>query len=129
MCPKLKVTSDKVGYLTVMDVYDRLSSVKEVEGTIYRILTLSNKLRLARETGASRSGLYRKIKTRTLSVSELYSIFSILRDSKEEDKVDTARRYRPQTIEEFNRMNRFRTRTTVKRRKVIDEKEDIDGEA
>ena len=133
MCPKITPTGSNVNYVSIRDIYGKLKGLKDIEGTIYRILTMSNKTYIARILGISRSGIYSKIRSMSMSLSELHEVFSVLNDfvgeNKERKMLDREWKHKGYTIEEFNRMNRFKVRTKVKRRKIRDEKEDIDGDA
>lgn len=103
----MRIVSGKASYETMSSVAEKLMEISEMEGTIYRILTLSNKTYLASRLGYSRSGFYKKIQNRTFNIRELASIFDTIVNFKEQDwtksKIDRLKRYRAMSLMEFNR--------------------------
>lgn len=118
---KARIVSDNVSYHSVEEIARMIESLIEVEGTIYRILSLSNKTMISERMGISRSGLYFKIRTRSLNLSELGEIFKMIMSVQEEDSHNKAIRalmkYKGMTIEEFNEMNDEKRRRLKRRRK------------
>lgn len=118
---KARIVSDNVSYHSVEEIARMIESLISVEGTIYRILSLSNKTMISERMGISRSGLYFKIRTRSLSLSELGEIFKMIMSVQEEDSHNKAIRalmkYKGMTIEEFNEMNDEKRRRLKRRRK------------
>ena len=118
---KARIVSDNVSYHSVEEIARMIESLIEVEGTIYRILSLSNKTMISERMGISRSGLYFKIRTRSLNLSELGEIFKMIMSVQEEDSnnkaIRTLMKYKGMTIEEFNEMNDEKRRRLKRRRK------------
>lgn len=118
---KARIVSDNVSYHSVEEIASMIESLIEVEGTIYRILSLSNKTMISERMGISRSGLYFKIRTRSLNLSELGEIFKMIMSVQEEDShnkaIRTLMKYKGMTIEEFNEMNDEKRRRLKRRRK------------
>lgn len=118
---KARIVSDNVSYHSVEEIARMIESLIEVEGTIYRILSLSNKTMISERMGISRSGLYFKIRTRSLNLSELGEIFKMIMSVQEEDShnkaIRTLMKYKGMTIEEFNEMNDEKKRRLKRRRK------------
>lgn len=118
---KARIVSDNVSYHSVEEIARMIESLIEVEGTIYRILSLSNKTMISERMGISRSGLYFKIRTRSLNLSELGEIFKMIMSAQEEDShnkaIRTLMKYKGMTIEEFNEMNDEKRRRLKRRRK------------
>lgn len=118
---KARMVSDNVSYHSVEEIARMIESLIEVEGTIYRILSLSNKTMISERMGISRSGLYFKIRTRSLNLSELGEIFKMIMSVQEEDShnkaIRTLMKYKGMTIEEFNEMNDEKRRRLKRRRK------------
>ena len=102
---KARIVSDNVSYHSVEEIARMIESLIEVEGTIYRILSLSNKTMISERMGISRSGLYFKIRTRSLNLSELGEIFKMIMRVQEEDShnkaIRTLMKYKGMTIEEL----------------------------
>lgn len=117
---KARIVSDNVSYHSVEEIARMIESLISVEGTIYRILSLSNKTMISERMGISRSGLYFKIRTRSLNLSELGEIFRMIMKVQEEDShnkaIRTLMKYKGMTIEEFNEMNENK-RNRLKRRR------------
>lgn len=128
---KARIVSDNVSYHSVEEIARMIESLIEVEGTIYRILSLSNKTMISERMGISRSGLYFKIRTRSLNLSELGEIFKMIMSVQEEDShnkaIRTLMKYKGMTIEEFNEMNDEKRRR-LKRRRKRNEKKTIGGD-
>ncbi len=59
----MRIVSGKASYETMSSVAEKLMEISEMEGTIYRILTLSNKTYLASRLGYSRLGSTRRSRT------------------------------------------------------------------
>lgn len=59
----MRIVSNKASYETTSSIAEKLMEISKMEGTIYRILTLSNKTYLASKLGYSRSGFYKKYRT------------------------------------------------------------------
>lgn len=118
---KARIVSDNVSYHSVEEIARMIESLIEVEGTIYRILSLSNKTMISERMGISRSGLYFKIRTRSLNLSELGEIFKMIMSVQEEDShnkaIRTLMKYKGMTIEEFNEMNDEKRRRLKRRRR------------
>lgn len=118
---KARIVSDNVSYHSVEEIARMIESLIEVEGTIYRILSLSNKTMISERMGISRSGLYFKIRTRSLNLSELGEIFKMIMTVQEEDShnkaIRTLMKYKGMTIEEFNEMNDEKRRRLKRRRR------------
>lgn len=118
---KARIVSDNVSYHSVEEIARMIESLIEVEGTIYRILSLSNKTMISERMGISRSGLYFKIRTRSLNLSELGEIFKMIMRVQEEDShnkaIRTLMKYKGMTIEEFNEMNDEKRRRLKRRRR------------
>lgn len=118
---KARIVSDNVSYHSVEEIARMIESLIEVEGTIYRILSLSNKTMISERMGISRSGLYFKIRKRSLNLSELGEIFKMIMSVQEEDShnkaIRTLMKYKGMTIEEFNEMNDEKRRRLKRRRK------------
>lgn len=118
---KARIVSDNVSYHSVEEIARMIGSLIEVEGTIYRILSLSNKTMISERMGISRSGLYFKIRTRSLNLSELGEIFKMIMTVQEEDShnkaIRTLMKYKGMTIEEFNEMNDEKRRRLKRRRR------------
>lgn len=118
---KARIVSDNVSYHSVEEIARMIGSLIEVEGTIYRILSLSNKTMISERMGISRSGLYFKIRTRSLSLSELGEIFKMIMTAQEEDShnkaIRTLMKYKGMTLEEFNEMNDEKRRRLKRRRR------------
>lgn len=108
----MRFLSKKAGYTSTMDVTDMLVKVGEMEGTIYRILSLSNKTRLSEVLGYSRQGFHNKIRDRSFTLKELIMMFRIIKDFKDEDykrcKVERIKRHRVMDLMAFNKLNRKR---------------------
>lgn len=104
----MRLLSKKAGYLTTMDVSERIASLEDVEGTIYRILSMSNKVHMSKAMGYSRQGFYNKIRDRSFTLGEIIKMFKMIRDFKEEDfrecRIDRIKRYRAMSLMDFNRM-------------------------
>lgn len=128
---KARIVSDNVSYHSVEEIARMIESLIEVEGTIYRILSLSNKTMISERMGISRSGLYFKIRTRSLNLSELGEIFKMIMSVQEEDShnkaIRTLMKYKGMTIEEFNEMNDEKRRR-LKRRRRRNGKKTIGGD-
>ena len=128
---KARIVSDNVSYHSVEEIARMIESLIEVEGTIYRILSLSNKTMISERMGISRSGLYFKIRTRSLNLSELGEIFKMIMSVQEEDShnkaIRTLMKYKGMTIEEFNEMNDEKRRR-LKRRRKKNEKKTVGGD-
>lgn len=103
----MKIVSNKASYETASSVAEKLMEINKMEGTIYRILTLSNKTYLASKLGYSRSGFYKKIQNRNFNIRELAQIFDTIINFKEQDwaesKIDRLKRYRAISLMEFNK--------------------------
>lgn len=128
---KARIVSDNVSYHSVKEIARMIGSLIEVEGTIYRILSLSNKTMISERMGISRSGLYFKIRTRSLNLSELGEIFKMIMRVQEEDShnkaIRTLMKYKGMTIEEFNEMNDEKRRR-LKRRRNRNGKKTVGGD-
>lgn len=128
---KARIVSDNVSYHSVEEIARMIESLISVEGTIYRILSLSNKTMISERMGISRSGLYFKIRTRSLNLSELGEIFKMIMSVQEEDShnkaIRTLMKYKGMTIEEFNEMNDEKRRR-LKRRRKRNEKKTVGGD-
>lgn len=103
----MRIVSDKVSFETVSSVAEKLVELDKMEGTVYRILVLSNKTYLASRLGYSRSGFYKKIQHKTFNIRELAFIFKTIVNFEEQDwaksKIDRLRRYRIMSLVEFNK--------------------------
>lgn len=103
----MRIVSNKASYETMSSVAEKLMEISKMEGTIYRILTLSNKTYLASKLGYSRSGFYKKIQNRNFNIRELAQIFDTIINFKDQDwaesKIDRLKRYRAISLMEFNK--------------------------
>lgn len=103
----MRILSKKASYETASSVADKIKAVRDMEGTIYRILTLSNKTYLASKLGYSRSGFYKKIQNRNFNIRELDQIFETIIGFKDhewvESKIDRLKRHRAMSLMEFNK--------------------------
>lgn len=103
----MRIVSNKASYETTSSVAEKLMEISKMEGTIYRILTLSNKTYLASKLGYSRSGFYKKIQNRNFNIRELAQIFDMIISFKDQDwaesKIDRLKRYRAISLMEFNK--------------------------
>lgn len=103
----MRIVGSKAGYETTSSIAEKLMEISKMEGTIYRILTLSNKTYLASRLGYSRSGFYKKIQNRNFNIRELAQIFDMIINFKDQDwaesKIDRLKRYRAISLMEFNK--------------------------
>lgn len=106
----MRIISDKASYETTSSIAEKLMEISKMEGTIYRILTLSNKTYLAYKLGYSRSGFYKKIRNRSFNIRELAQIFDTIVNFKDQDwtegKIDRLKRYRVMSLMDFNKIYR-----------------------
>lgn len=118
----------KVGYMTLMEVADKVIELAEMEGTMYRILLMSNKAELSRMLGHGKDFIGDRIDARRFTLGELSEIFRALRDFKEEDykraRIERVRKYPTLTLSEFSRRHVGITHTVRRRlRKIREDKE------
>ena len=103
----MRIVSNKASYESMSSVAEKLMEISMMEGTIYRILTLSKITYLASIYGYSRSGFYKKIQNRSFNIRELAQIFDTIINFKEQDwaesKIDRLKRYRAISLMEFNK--------------------------
>ena len=103
----MRIVSNKASYETTSSIAEKLMEISKMEGTIYRILTLSNKTYLASKLGYSRSGFYKKIQNRSFNIRELAQIFDTIINFKEQDwaerKIDRLKTDRPQRLMKSNK--------------------------
>ena len=81
----MRIVGSKASYETTSSIAEKLMEISKMEGTIYRILTLSNKTYLASKLGYSRSGFYKKIQNRSFNIRELAQIFDTIINFKDQD--------------------------------------------
>ena len=102
----MRIVGSKASYETTSSIAEKLMEISKMEGTIYRILTLSNKTYLASKLGYSRSGFYKKIQNRSFNIRELAQIDTIINFKDQEwteGKINRLKRYRAMSLMEFNK--------------------------
>ena len=103
----MRIVGSKASYETTSSIAEKLMEISKMEGTIYRILTLSNKTYLASKLGYSRSGFYKKIQNMSFNIRELAQIFDTIINFKDQDwtegKINRLKRYRAMSLMEFNK--------------------------
>ena len=72
----MRIVSNKASYETMSSVAEKLMEISKMEGTIYRILTLSNKTYLASKLGIVGPDSIKKYRTGIL-ISESWLRYSI----------------------------------------------------